>query len=610
VKSALLVERETPARSPLRVSPLRVAATRRLEMALGDPSRDTLGVVVALITGDRELLRPELEDLYREAGIFHVMAISGAQVAMVLLVFYFLFRRLGASEVATLWTLLLVVPVYAAFCGNGPPVVRAALAASVILGARLLSLDRPHVNALAIAALLLLLWEPLWLEDPGFQLSFAAMAAILWLSEPLASRLRPLGLLAMPLAVSIAAQSVVVPITAWHFHGFTWVAPLASLVAVPLSGAIVIIGLALIPLAGVPFVSALLSLGAHAAVWLLTATARLASELPGATLAVARPSFLWMLAYYGALATLRHGGGRGRAVGVIALSTLLLALPFGKGHPVSEPGRLTVTALDVGHGDAIVLSLPEGERVLVDGGGLPATSFDVGERVVLPYLLDHGGRKLDAVVLTHADYDHIGGLRAIVDAMDVRELWESGARWERPAYRRLRHVARRRSAGLRRLRPGESFHWGGVFWEILAASGAPGLESPATENDRSIVMRLTLGESSVLLTGDAGEDVERALVARRIPLDADVLKVAHHGSRTSTSRRFLEAVRPRFAILSSRQNASWPLPSDTVLDRLQSAGIPYARTDVDGAITVHLDEDGGIDVETFRERERNAKSPE
>ena len=601
VKSALLVERRTAARSGRAwVSRLRIAASLRLESTLGDPSRDTLGVVVALVTGDRELLSPELEELYRDAGIFHVMAISGAQVAIVILVFYFILRRLGASEIVTLWTLLLVVPVYAAFCGSGPPVVRAALAASVVLGARLLSLDRPHVNALALAALLLLLWEPLWLEDPGFQLSFAAMAAILWLTAPLAIRLRPLGLLATPLSVSIAAQAVVVPITAWHFHGFTWVAPLASLVAVPLSGVIVIVGLALVPLSSVPLLSDLLSLGAHVGVALLTGTARLASELPGATLAVARPSFPWMLAYYGALACLRHGRGRVPALSFLVLGALLLVLPFGKGETVSEPGRLTLTALDVGHGDAIVLSLPEGQRVLVDGGGLPATSFDVGERVVLPYLLDHGGRRLDAVVLTHADYDHIGGLVAIVDSMDVREVWESGARWERPAYRRLRQAARRREVALRRLRAGESFRWGGVLWEILAASGAPGMESPADENDRSIVMRLTLGESSVLLTGDAGEELERSLLSRGIPLEADVLKVAHHGSQSSTSAPFLEAVRPRFAILSSRQNVGWPLPSSTVLDRLRASGIDYARTDEHGAITVRLDANGGMEVETFR----------
>jgi competence protein ComEC len=548
------------------------------------------------------MLSPELEELYRDAGIFHVMAISGAQVAIVLLAFYFVMRRVGVAEVTTLWTLLLVVPIYAAFCGS-PPVVRAALAASVVLGARLLSLDRPHGNALALAALLLLLWEPLWLEDPGFQLSFAAMAAILWLTEPLAIRLRPLGFLAKPLSVSLAAQAVVVPITAWHFHGLTWVAPLASLVAVPLSGAIVILGLALVPLAGVPLVSDLLSLGAHGGVALLTGTARLASELPGATLAVARPSFEWMLAYYGALACLRHGRGRLLPLSFLALAALLLFLPSGTGEGASGGGRLALTALDVGHGDALVISLPEGQRVLVDGGGLRATSYDVGERVVVPYLLDHGGRRLDAAVLTHADYDHIGGLPAVVRSLRVGEIWQSDSRWERPAYRRLWGAARERGIPLRRLRAGENFVWGGVRWEILAASGISGLESPEEENDRSIVIRLTLGESSVLLTGDAGEELERALLSSGVPLEADVLKVAHHGSRSSTSLPFLQAVRPRFAMLSSRESAGWPLPSAAVLDRLRSSGIDYARTDEDGAITVYLDAHGGMEVETYRRRE-------
>jgi competence protein ComEC len=605
VKSALLIERESEGLSlDAWVSRMRTAATLRLESSLGDRGQDTLGVVVALITGDRELLSPDLETLYRDAGIFHVMAISGAQVALIILVFYFALRRAGISEVRTLWTVLLVVPLYAAFCGSGPPVVRAALAAGLVLGARLLSLDRPHANALALAAMLLLLWEPLWLEDPGFELSFAAMGAILWLAPPLATRLRPFRLLATPLSVSIAAQAVVVPITAWHFHRLTWVAPLASLIAVPLSGAIVIVGLTLVLLANVPIVSDLLSVTQQVQVGLLTLTARIAAALPGASLAVARPSLAWIFLYYGALASTRHGRGRVPALGFVALAALLGTLPLGRGKGAAPPGRLLLTALDVGHGDAIVVSLPEGQRVLVDGGGLAATSFDVGDRVVLPYLLDHGGRRLDAVLLTHADYDHIGGLTAIVDSMSVSELWEGASRWDRPAYRRLGEASRRRGLAVRRLAAGNRFHWGGVLWEILAAPGTKKWKAPAEENDRSLVVRLTLGESSVLLTGDAGEELERALVSSGAPLDADVLKVAHHGSAGSTSASFLDAVRPRFAIVSARERAGWPLPSEVVLKRLRERGIAYARTDFDGAITVTLDAEGHFEVNTFRGKDR------
>jgi competence protein ComEC len=613
VKSALLVELQAKA-SPSRawVSRLRMAATRRLEAALSRSPPDTLGVVVALVTGDRARLSPELETLYRRAGIFHVMAISGAQVALVIVALYFAARRLGASEVAALSGLLLVLPIYAAFCGSGPPVVRAALAASLVLSARLLSLDRPHGNALAIAAILLLAFEPLWLGDPGFQLSFAAMAAILWLSEPLSRRLAPLRFLAAPLSISFAAQAAVAPITAWHFHALTWVAPFASLAAVPLSGILVIAGLALAVLGDAPLLSEPLRFAATAGVSLLTGTASFAARLPGATLAIPRPSPLWIVGYYAALVGIRQGPRRTQGLGLLVLCALLLRLPFRTGRPVGEPESLTLVALDVGHGDALVLTLPGGGRVLVDGGGLAATSFDVGERVILPYLLDHGGRRLDAVVASHADYDHIGGLHAILESMNVREMWEGGSRWDRPAYRRLREAARRRELGLRRLVPGENFRHDGALFEVLAASGVPGGPAPTEENERSIVMRVSVGESSVLLTGDAGEEIERALLASGIPLEADVLKVGHHGSKNSTSRRFLEAVRPRFAILSARESSASPLPSPAVLERLRRSGIDYARTDRDGAITVRLDPAGGIRVSTRRARlsvSRRSPSP-
>jgi competence protein ComEC len=258
-------------------------------------------------------------------------------------------------------------------------------------------------------------------------------------------------------------------------------------------------------------------------------------------------------------------------------------------------GVLEVDMLDVGHGDAIRLTLPEGGHVLVDGGGLPLTSFDVGEAVVLPYLLDRGVRRLDAVVVTHADFDHIGGLATIVAEMRVDEMWQGHPDARRSAYRLLRERAVARGVPIRTLVPGERFELGGVDFEILAA----GDDVRESSNNRSVVLRVRYAGRNVLFTGDAEAGLERHLVHSGQDLRADVLKIAHHGSRSSTSTLFLDAVQPEIAIVSARRNRSRPIPSDVVLRRLQARGIDYARTDRDGMVTVRIHPDGRLEVSTY-----------
>jgi competence protein ComEC len=617
VKSALLVEpgKRAPLLESL-LSRLRVSALERIGASLGERGRgDTFGLIVAMVTGERSGLSPSTQELYREAGILHVIAISGAHVAIVAMALYFVLRRLGTGEVTTLVLLLVLLPLYAAFCGSGAPVVRAALTACAVVGARLLSLDGPRGNALALAALLLLAWEPSFITDAGFQLSFGAMAGILWLSEALSLRLGWLRGLAAPMAATLAAQAAVVPITAWHFHALTPAAPLASLVAIPLAGALTILGFGLVAFAGVPLVQEVAAFSAWLVAFLLTGTARLSTELPLASIAIARPGALWIVSYFLCLAAARLGSRPVGAAGVTGLVVLLVRLPFtegGQGVPeAARRHRLEITALDVGHGDAIVVRLPEGQRILVDGGGLLGSSLDVGRRVILPYLLDHGGRRLEAVVATHGDFDHAAGLAAVVDSMRVGEIWE-GPESKGPSRSRaleaLHAAAGRRGTPVRRLGAGEVFELGGVRFEILAAGGVEGLaspEAPLPENERSVFMRLTYGDSRVLLTGDAGRELEDALL-RRAPerLEAEVLKVGHHGSRGSTSAAFLEAVNPRLAILSTRGGTDRPLPSTRILNRLRAFGIDYLRTDESGAVSVFLDEEGGLEVETYRSAKR------
>jgi competence protein ComEC len=386
-------------------------------------------------------------------------------------------------------------------------------------------------------------------------------------------------------------------LAAWHFLRLAPVAPLASLAAIPLAGLILVLGLALVALGGVPVVGSLLALVTQAAVALLVAGAEIFARLPFASVDTGRPSLPWMLAYGAALVVLALGSRRARRVALaIAVALVGLLLP---GTP-NPPDELSLTAIDVGHGDALVLRLPGGRNVLVDGGGAPGSSFDVGAAVVLPYLQASGVRSLDAVVLTHTDYDHLGGLLSVVEEMPVGAIWEGPPRYDRAAYRALRGRAARRGIPFRRLAPGDSFDWGGVRFEVLAAGGLRDLR-PTESNDQSVVLRLVYGRSRLLLTGDAEGPVEEALSREPARTRADVLKVAHHGSRTSTSAGWLEAVAPRIAVISGRRSEGRPLPSLEVLERLAERDVLTLRTDVSGAVTVRMDAQGELSFETFLE---------
>lgn len=597
VKSGLLVSRvdDSVSLSALMsrgMSRLRRGAIERLALELRSP--DALGVVAALVTGVRTDLSPELTRVYQKAGIFHVMAISGAHVAIWIACLYRLFRWLGLSTRTTLVCLILFLPLYAVLCGSRPPVVRAVLMAVLWMGARLRSLRAPAANALAVAALVLLAWEPASLFDAGFQLTMAAMTTIVVFHERFAERLAPLGFLASPLAVSIAAQLGVMPIAAWHFHRLSPGAPLASLVAIPAAAAICVLGVVLVLVSGAPVVAPIVSAATRFAVSVLTAAAELFADLPAASIRIGAPSFVFLAVYVGALVALHRASRRSRLCGGALLVGLFVVAVF----PIRVgSGALEVNALDVGHGDAILLTLPDGGNVLVDGGGLAFASLDTGESVVLPFVLDRGVRRLEAVVVTHADFDHIGGLATIVNEIPVDAIWEGSPDGNRAAYRALRDNADRRDVPVRTLEAGERFELGGARFEVLAAGGD--LEQAA--NDRSVVLRVGYGGRHVLLTGDAEAALEHQLMRSGADLRADVLKLAHHGSRSSTSSAFLDAVQPSFAIVSARRNRARPIPSALVLHRLRERGIEYARTDRNGTITVRIHRDGRLEVSTYRQ---------
>lgn len=516
-------------------------------------------LLAGLLLGERANLPPEVDATFRRAGVYHVLAVSGFNVALVASTVWALLALAQAPRrVAALGALVAVVG-FATVVGPQPSVLRATLTAGLVLLALLVERDASVLNSLALASLVILAARPADLHDPGFQLSFAATAGIVL--APL-----PRGRLATAVAVSAAAQLAVLPIGLAHFNQISTVAVLANLAVVPLAGLATVLGLVAIAAAAV---SATIAGWLFAAVWpvllALRGFAAVAAAIPGAVVYAPAPGPVAVGCYVAGLAlgllawrqraTHRRRAWRiGAAGAALATGSALLTL-----WPVLAPtdGRLRVTVLDVGQGDAIVIEGPDGRTVLVDAGGGGPYRLDAGERVVAPFLWNRGILRLTAAVVTHDDADHAGGMAAVRARFTIRETW-NGAREAGP------------------------LALGGAVLTPLAA-GTEG------RNDAARILRVDFGLVSFLLASDLEGPGEEALLASGAPLRATVLKVAHHGSRTSSTPALLAAVHPAAAVISVGARNVYGHPDATVVARLAAAGADVYRTDRDGAILLSTD---------------------
>jgi competence protein ComEC len=641
------------------MSAIRAFSRTAIADAVGRWSPQSGAIVTAIVIGDRAGLDPDVQRRLQEAGTYHVIAISGGNIAILAGLLLLLFRAAGWLGRGAMLAAIALLVAYAILVGGGASVDRATLMAVVYFAARAFDQRSPPLNTLALVAGLLVATDPLSVADPAFVLTFGATLAILVIAPEVARRReqrdhherhestkrtkansvfvsfvfswiswvrkRAWLPLASMFAASAAAEAMLFPVAALVFSRVTFAGLALNFVAIPLMGVAQIAGMIVVPTAVISRAAAaavgwIAHMGAAGLVW----SADLVRFAPVVTYRLAPPSAIVVSVYYAALVgawwwrTGARGvdGARGfrgaRGVGgargfsraftfVASIAALWILVDPHTLVALRGDARLHVTFIDVGQGDSAFVRFPRGRTLLIDAGGLSfSSSFDIGDRVVAPVLRDAGVRRIDYMALTHGDPDHVGGAPAILREFKPREVWEGIPVARSQPLTNLRLATEAAGERWANVYAGDHATIDGV--EVMARHPRRAdWERQKVRNDDSIVLELRWRDVSILLTGDIGMAVERSLVDAIPPARLRVIKIAHHGSLTSSSADFVEAIRPRIAVVSVGRGNHFGHPAPEVLERYRSSGAEIFRTDQDGAVMVETD-GTWLSVRTFTGR--------
>ena len=606
----------------------------RLNRAVGRWSPQSAAIAVAILIGDRSGLSDVDERRLQEAGTYHVIAISGGNIAILAAILLGLFRLLNVPPAFSAGATIVALIFYGHLASGGASVSRAVTAASVYLGGRMLDQRGPPLNALAVAAGVGLAVSPLAAFDGGFILSFGATLGILigvprlnrHLShhDSVGSQRRRSRRFSMPIGLvrvvakaivslflaTLCAELALLPVSAWFFSRITIAGLALNFLAIPLMTVVQAAAMFTLATAAAPddvgFAAGYLT---HLAALGLVRSAALVDFASWTSQSVVTPMWWVMAAYYGAccLVLLRRWWLIGVAGLACTVTLMLVPPPFAR--PVSPPGAgmLRVVFLDVGQGDSTLIELPDHRFMLVDAGGVAGSGFDIGERVVTPALLALGARSIDTLVLTHGDPDHIGGAESVLRHFAPYQIWEGVPVPPHAGLRDVALAARAARMLWRTVQAADREVAGGAEIRVLHPP-IPDWERQRVRNEDSIVLEIRYGEVSILLPGDIGREAEQRLTPYLATAPLTIVKAPHHGSATSSTQPFIDALHPAAVIFSAGRGNRFGHPAPSVVSRYLAAKAVILRTDEDGAIV--LDTDGrSVEMRTWLGRRVRIQQP-
>lgn len=561
--------------------------------------KETIGIAQALIYGERGEIEEDILSSYQSLGLVHLLAISGLHVGLLTGALFNIGIRLGFTRESVTYSLLCLLPIYTILAGAAPSVVRASLMIMILLSCIRWKKIHP-IDSIAIACLLMILSNPYFIFDVGFQLSFVVSLGLILSSKKIILNVdHPL---IQTLTVTTIAQLISFPIMIYYFYEVSLLSILYNLLFVPVYS-IIILPLSILSLLFhiliEPFGVSLMFL-LNLIVKVLNKFVLFGASLKSGSLILGKPHILFLMGYFILILNIFKSWEQGSKKRLLVSLMLFFALSVGDFNEKHLDPYGKVTFIDVGQGDSILIELPFNKGTyLIDTG--PSTLhfgteewekksrlFDTGKDILLPYLKSIGIKKIDKLIITHGDLDHIGNAEMIIEELIVEELMMGTGSTEKEVEQKLLQIANKKGIQLSELSSGDVWKSGDYTFYVLAPFG-----DEQASNDRSIVLYSDIGGLRWLFTGDIEEKGETRLISTFKSLPVDVLKVGHHGSNSSTTEKFIEHIKPKISIISVGVKNRYNHPSPEVIARLQENESIILRTDHHGAIQYKFREVSG-----------------
>jgi len=548
------------------------------------------GLLNGMLIGYRQGLSQEVQEAFSASGLTHIMAVSGSNIAFIMLPLVFLFKKLKIRQTYANIFIIVILLLFTLVTGFEPSVLRAVIMAIVILVGQIIRRETEIFTSIFFAAMILLLYNPGILFNIGFQLSFTATLSLVLfyknIKNMLSFKFIPPFIVDV-LASTLSAQMGVLPVTVFYFNTVSVVSIISNLLVVPIVEFITILG-SLMAIFGQIHIALSILIGYVNNVLLsfVLLVTKISYSMPWAVKTIVTPSIFAVVFYYAFIMYFFWFRPKYEvklkpkyciAVVVIILGAIL--------HGMFIPKGLEVVFLDVGQGDCAFIQTYKGRTVLIDGGGYSsasANSTSVGENIVIPFLLDYGVDRIDLVIASHGHDDHMQGLIPVLKKLKVGCLiipevpLDSGLK-------KIYDIAQEKNINVQRCSKGDLIQLDRKTYFDVLSPNSEALIQESPSNNNSLVVKLHYGKVKILFTGDIEKEAEEMLVRNEVDLSSDVLKVAHHGSDTSTTEAFLKAANPDMAVISVGKN-NFGHPSGYVLDLLYENETMVFRTDFDGAV--------------------------